>query len=160
MVHPTKPPASSVVYGRRLISSAAHSQPFSDAIHTFAVWSWHCRRIFSSCSVSPRSKTSAAFVSVLLIHVTTRKTFCSCFFCDFHPQMILMILVKNQTCCFLLVFRHKENSCFRVNLTWLKSRASGRFRRQTKYRRIRLLLRFCTDMCFFHAGYGRFPHNR
>ena len=40
-----------------------------------------------------------------LIHVTTRKTFCSCFFCDFHPQMILMILVKNQT------------SCFRVNLT-------------------------------------------
>ncbi len=37
MVHPTKPPASSVVYGRRLISSAAHSQPFSDAIHTFAV---------------------------------------------------------------------------------------------------------------------------
>ena len=25
-----------------------------------------------------------------------------------------------------------------VNLTWLKSRASGRFRRQTKYRRIRL----------------------
>ena len=47
-----------------------------------------------------------------------------------------------------------------VNLTWLKSRASGRFRRQTKYRRIRLLLRFCTDMCFFHAGYGRFPHNR
>ena len=38
--------------------------------------------------------------------------------------------------------------------------ALGRFKRQTKYRRIRLLLRFCTDMCFFHAGYGRFPHNR
>ena len=32
------------------------------------------------CSVSPGSKTSAAFVSVPLIHVTTRKTFCSCFF--------------------------------------------------------------------------------
>ena len=28
------------------------------------------------------------------------KNFLFLLFCDFHPQMILMILVKNQTCCF------------------------------------------------------------
>ena len=45
---------------------------------------------------------------------------------------------------------------YELNLTWLKSRASDRFRRQTKYRRIRLFLRSCADTRFFHARFWTF----
>ena len=64
--------------------------PKREAQADYHVGQKNCRKIpnsccFRFCSFDTRYNT---------------KNFLFLLFCDFHPQMILMILVKNQTCCF------------------------------------------------------------